>query len=198
METYMNRNVIIGLLLLAAIAAGILLGFLLGRSGKIRIPAEETSFTAYLTGYSYFDNTPKGSLAIAFPASKTHPTVHLEAGGSGTYNDPVTLAVGHAHVGGVDMPDFVPGTRVYVPDFKKYFVVEDECGDGATPQKSGCHAGYNGYIWLDVWVGGQDTDTSDATSACEHKITGLHTIVLEPSSGYPVQAGSVLVSKLCE
>ena len=46
----------------------------------------EQRFTAYLTGYSYWDNTPPGSSAIA------RPVVHRRAGGSGTYNDPVTIA----------------------------------------------------------------------------------------------------------
>ena len=195
----MNRRyLIIGLVLFVGIAAGMLLGFLLGRSGKVRIPGEETTFTAYLTGYSYFDNTPPGSSAVAFPRSKGYATVHDRADGTGTYNNPVTLAVGHSLSDQGDIPDFDPGTMFYIPDFKKYFVVEDICGDGGSPQDGPCHAGYQEYAWLDVWVGGQAGESADAADACENRITGTHRVILSPSPRYAVEPGSLLQSKACK
>src|SRR5215216_6526313 len=54
---------------------------------------------AYLTGYTWWDNTPAGSAAIA------HPVLHATAGGVGTYADPIT--VGYTSAG----PDIPYGTR---------------------------------------------------------------------------------------
>ena len=45
----------------------------------------EKAFSAYLTGYSYWDNTPPGSAAIS------KPVIHRRAGGTGKYNDPITI-----------------------------------------------------------------------------------------------------------
>ena len=88
----------------------------------------EQQFNAFLTGYSYWDNTPRESSQIA------RPEVHRQAGGSGTYRDPVTLAVGHVKHGGRSVMDFPAGTRFYIPRLQKYAIVEDLCGDGNTPQ----------------------------------------------------------------
>ena len=45
----------------------------------------ETASSAYLTGYSYWDNTPPGSSAIS------KPVIHRRAGGTGKYNDPISI-----------------------------------------------------------------------------------------------------------
>ena len=60
-----------------------------GASQVIKVVQGEQSFQAYLTGYSFWDNTPPGSAAIA------RPVIHRRAGGSGTYGDPITIAVGY-------------------------------------------------------------------------------------------------------
>src|SRR3569833_3196996 len=101
---------------------GALTGFLTARLGGIKFPGEESTATVYISGYSYFDNTPTLSSRIAFSRSRGLGTVHEEAGGEGTYNDPLPIAVGHVIVNGIDTPDFTPGTRFYIPDFKKYFI----------------------------------------------------------------------------
>ena len=49
---------------------------------------KERHMTVFLTGYSYWDNTPPASAIIG------RPVIHQFAAGTGTYDDPVTLAVG--------------------------------------------------------------------------------------------------------
>lgn len=49
---------------------------------------KERRMTVFLTGYSYWDNTPPASAIIG------RPVIHTIAAGIGTYDDPVTLAVG--------------------------------------------------------------------------------------------------------
>lgn len=138
----------------------------------------------YLTGYSYWDNTPRGSTAIA------KPVVHRRAGGHGTYNDPVTLAVGYRLNGRrVDM-DYPAGTRFYLPKLRKYAIVEDVCGDGNAPHVTGCARGHRGHPWIDIWVDGRNSGTG-ASNSCMHKITGIQTALINPSRGLPVVKGPV-------
>src|SRR4051812_14948385 len=104
--------------------------------------------TAYTTAYSYFDNTPHGSADIS------HPVLHRKAGGTGTYTDPITIAVGHVYkdrYGRIasrssttqDILDYPAGTRMYLPDVRRYAIVEDTCGDGGRPDLVPCHRGAN-------------------------------------------------------
>ncbi|MEH6834770.1 MULTISPECIES: hypothetical protein [Falsihalocynthiibacter] len=145
---------------------------------------QEKSFNAYLTGYSYWDNTPPGSAAIA------RPVIHKRAGGTGSYNDPITIAVGHSIVGGKQTLDFPSGTRFYIGSIQKYAIVEDVCGDGPTPQGGPCHTGRNGLPWLDIYVGGRRAGPEIADE-CMRRITAVHTFIINPRSGYPVIAGEL-------
>ncbi|NUS36998.1 MAG: hypothetical protein HOQ04_11190 [Pseudarthrobacter sp.] len=90
--------------------------------------AERTVTTACATAYTWFDNTPAGSATIS------HPVLHKSAGGAGTFEDPITIAVGHSLASGRDVLDFPAGTRLYLPDVRRYFIVEDTCGDGNDPR----------------------------------------------------------------
>jgi hypothetical protein len=144
----------------------------------------EQRFNAYLTGYSYWDNTPPGSAAIA------RPVIHQRAGGTGTYNDPITIAVGHSIMGGRQTLDFAEGTRFYIGSIQKYAIVEDVCGDGTSPQSGPCHSGYNGLPWLDIYVGGASTGP-DVANECMRRITAVHSFIINPRPGYPVIAGEL-------
>jgi hypothetical protein len=146
--------------------------------------AGEITLSAYITGYSYWDNTPAGSAEIS------NPVIHQKAGGSGTYNDPITLAVGHSIIDGKDILDYPAGTKFYFPYLQKYVIVEDTCGDGRTPQNGPCHTGYQGHPWLDVYVDGQNVSQSSANN-CMNSITDVHTVIQNPGSNYPVLAGSI-------
>ncbi len=147
----------------------------------------EKAFRIYLTGYSYWDNTPPGSTAIS------KPVVHRRAGGTGTYRDPITIAVGHKIVGKRQTLDFPAGTRFYLKRLRKYVVVEDVCGDGSRPQNGPCHTGYNGLPWLDIYIDGQGVSASEATQ-CARKITAVQEIILNPRPDYPVEVGSLTSS----
>ncbi|MGB8623482.1 MAG: hypothetical protein WCD16_11735 [Paracoccaceae bacterium] len=144
--------------------------------------ATNRRITAYITGYSYWDNTPPGSAAIS------KPVVHRKAGGAGTYDDPVTIAVGHRIEGGRQTLDYPAGTRIYLEKVRKYAIVEDVCGDGNRPQDGPCHTGYKGHPWLDLYVDGSRVDARTAT-ACTYRITALQTIVIDPQPGYQVNPG---------
>lgn len=148
--------------------------------------AGEQRFTAYLTGYSYWDNTPPGSAAIS------KPVIHNRAGGKGTYNDPITIAVGHRIEGGRQTLDFPAGTRFYIERLQKYAIVEDVCGDGNAPQNGPCHTGHRGRPWLDIYVGGKGARAE--SEACMRRITALQPLIMHPRRDYPVHQGEIVGS----
>jgi hypothetical protein len=157
-----------------------------------------SSIPAYTTGYSYYDNTPPGSAEIS------HPVLHKKAGGKGTYNDPVTVAVGHSIINGRDILDYKKGTRFYIPNLRKYFIVEDTCGDDRTPQNGPCHslkmAPKGAKVWLDVWIGGA-TSTRKQANDCMSKLTDgngeIHTAILNPRKDYVTVSGDILYKGKC-
>lgn len=128
--------------------------------------------SAWITGYSYWDNSPPGSATIA------RPVVHDRAGGTGTYDDPITIAVGHGRAGW----HYAPGTRIYLESLRKYAVVEDLCG--------ACGSNHGGRPHLDLYVGGENT-SARAASSCARSITAVQSIVVNPKADYPVAPGEV-------
>ncbi|WP_305249933.1 hypothetical protein [Pseudotabrizicola sp.] len=158
-----------------------------GVSQIINVVQGESSFQGYLTGYSFWDNTPPGSAAIA------RPVIHSRAGGTGTYGDPITIAVGYRLVNGSARLDFPAGTRFYIPAIRRYAIVEDICGDGPQPHLTGCHRGKNGAPWLDIYVGGESAGRA-ASDTCMRRITGMKQFIINPRKGYPVEAGALTES----
>lgn len=160
--------------------------------------ATPKTLNAYTTGYSYFDNTPPGSATIS------HPALHKKAGGQGTYKDPVTVAVGHSIINSKDILDYPKGTRFYIPNVKKYFIVEDTCGDGPKPQNGACHsltkAPKGVTVWLDIWIGGQGSTRKQADD-CMSKVTdgngAIHKAILNPRKDYVTVSGDVLLKGKC-
>jgi hypothetical protein len=147
--------------------------------GTTGTPSPGTKATAYLTGYSYYDNYPKFSTTICCGV------IHTQAGGTGSYADPITLAVGAVN----GTPDVPPGTRFYVPALRKYFMVEDIC--------AACHAGHAGTdIWVDAWVDGR-TSTETQANACMSSITGVHDIYRDPVSNLVVVPGVISANGSC-
>lgn len=147
----------------------------------------EQTMNIFLTGYSYWDNTPRGSAQIA------RPVIHRQAGGTGTYEDPITLAVGHVKRNGRSYMDYPAGTKFYVKNLQRYAIVEDLCGDGPKPQAGPCHSGYQGHDWLDIYVGGQGID-ENWVDRCMNRITGIQPVILNPGPGYPVTPGEIAAS----
>lgn len=148
-------------------------------------PADTSkNFSIYLTGYTYWDNTPPGSAAIA------RPVLRQRAGGTGSWRSPITIAVGHSIVNGRQTLDYPEGTRFYLPRLRKYAIVEDVCGDGPTPQGGPCHTGHNGHPWLDIWIGGKDVSPQES-DACARRITAVQTAIINPPRDLPVQEGEI-------
>ena len=162
--------------------------------------AEKRIRTAYTTGYTYFDNTPPGTADIS------HPVRHDRAGGVGTFRNPITIAVGHRIRNGRDILDHPAGTRMYLPHVRRYFIVEDTCGDGPRPQRGPCHdldsAPRRATTWVDLWVGGTPSDRRGAVQRCASKITDgdghhLHTVVVNARRGHPVVRGALFHDGRC-
>lgn len=158
-------------------------------------PAVETvNRAAYVTAYTWFDNTPPGSADIS------HPIIHTKAGGVGTFTDPVTVAVGHDLHTGQDVLDYPAGTKMYIPDVRRYFIVEDTCGDGRRPENGPCHklnaagnrAPAGASTWVDIWIGGQGS-TASKSNTCAEDLTALHTVIVNPPAGYVVAGGSAVL-----
>jgi len=137
--------------------------------GIARGPAKQMRI--FLTGYSFQDNNPAGSAEVS------HPILHKDAGGSGTFADPITVA----SPGSGGSMDWRPGTRFYLPSVKRYVIVEDSGASGA-PGGVDTH--------LDMWIDGERGSKS-ATDACMERITGEVSAQLNPPPGLPVVAGPV-------
>jgi hypothetical protein len=139
-------------------------------------PAAKT-LKIWLTGYSWQDNTPPGSSIVS------KPVLHKEAGGTGTYEDPITVAV-PGKGGGI----WKAGARFYLPTVKRYVIVEDT---GASKPPSG----QDGH--LDMWIGGQG-GTKSATDDCMNKITATGVpAILNPPPNMPVMPGPIFSGGSC-
>lgn len=142
------------------------------------VTGNELRFVAYNTLYASGDNTPAGSTQIDLGGHTGN------AGGTGTFNDPITLAVGGSLINGKEVDDYAYGTKFYIPAFRKYFVAADFCGDGATPQNEPCHKSEEpGKPQLDLYAGNA---SGSAVLACEDKLTGDHLMIQNPASNYAV------------
>ena len=140
-------------------------------------PGAPNQLTIWLTGYSWQDNTPPGSSVVG------EPVLHKEAGGQGTFADPITVAV-PGHEGAMA---WQPGTKFYLPSVQRYVIVEDS---GAAKQPAGTDT------HLDMWIDGQD-GTKQATDDCENTFTGRVPAQANPPDNLPVMAGPIFANQKC-
>jgi 3D (Asp-Asp-Asp) domain-containing protein len=119
-----------------------------------------------VTFYAAADNDPPGSSDIAHPNTR-----HSVAGGSGTYQDPLTLAT--------DPREIRPGALVYYPPLQKYFVMEDDCA----PCIDEWTATRNAHV--DLWM---SASVNPAVQTCEAALTpdNHDTIEINPPPGLPI------------
>lgn len=205
----MRRNIVVIAILIAIAVLGIFAFFFFPKTtSPITTSLKETSLLAYTTGYSYWDNTPPGSSTIAYARSDKYQTIHSVAGGIGTYADPITVAVGWAKIGEAEAPDYPPGTRIYIPNVRRYFIVEDLCGDytddGILPQNKPCHTpeqwarDLGARVQIDLWIDGA-SGTAESTLDCMSAITGEgpHLAILNPAPDYVVVPGSLFSNGTC-
>jgi hypothetical protein len=133
-----------------------------------------TQLRIELTGYSWQDNTPPGSATVS------HPILHNRAGGTGTYSNPITVAVPGAN----STMQFPPGTRFYLAKIHRYVIVEDS---GATKYE---------LPHLDLWIDGR-TGTRAATNRCMDMLTGATTAIRNAAPGLPVTTGPIYSNGKC-
>jgi 3D (Asp-Asp-Asp) domain-containing protein len=134
------------------------------------VPLAAPNASGPITFYAARDNDPPGSRAIAYPG-----ILHDQAGGSGTFADPLTFATA--------VGVFKPGTRIYVPDVQLYFILEDTCASCSGHQ-------------IDLWAG---PATDSGVVACEESLTrgGARPYEVNPPPGRPVVAGDLYQSGKC-
>ena len=127
-----------------------------------------------MTFYGWPDNSPPGG-AIAYPKNGGFPTVHNTAGGTGTYDDPITFAT--------DKAELPVGTLLFAPVLEKYLIMEDDCAECDTDWSSS-------QKWhIDVWMNSNGTDDSNAVLGCEDQWTQSTTVVeVNPPPGRPATA----------
>jgi hypothetical protein len=130
----------------------------------------EQTFTAFITGYSSATNEPPNSTIIWLDGKGGN------AGGTGTYDDPITVAVAKDR--------FKRGTVFYLPHVKRYFKAEDLCPP--------CKRGHKGLPWLDVYVG--DAGGPDVLK-CKGKLTGVREVIQNPRDTHEVQSGPIYAGK---
>ena len=128
--------------------------------------------SSYVTFYG-FDDNDDGNPSNTGTTVISHPSVHDEATEDlGTYSRPGTLAAAKGFL--------PPGTIVYVPALKRYYVMEDTCRECASNWK-------NDKIHVDLFVSGR----GEALQACEYRLTMESTkIIIDPPADLPVRKGS--------
>jgi hypothetical protein len=120
----------------------------------------------WVTLYGYVDNSPPGR-------SIAHPCIHQQAGGTGTFRDPISFAQVGANGPWCQ--------KIYIPYLKKYFIHEDQCGGT-------CGGQPNNHV--DVWAGGDANSLHNPEKSallhCENKWTRTSSVILNPSSNMTV------------
>ena len=134
-------------------------------------------WSVFVTFYGAADNDPPGSTEIAHPNDH-----HQEAGGTGTYADPLSLAA--------DPRAIQVGTRVYYPQLRKYFVMEDDCAQCITDWRS------SRTPHIDLWTGDYQ---GSALLACENALTpdGRVAVEVNPPPGRPVDPRPLFNGRGC-
>jgi hypothetical protein len=136
-------------------------------------PGQTRKFNVTL--YGARDNDPAGSREIAYP------TVHKQAGGTGTFADPITFATSK---------DELPiGTVIYYPYLKRYFVMEDQCVE--------CEADWKKHVpHIDLWAG---ESTAAGIVTCENSLTqdGQTPVVVNPPANLPVVTTPLYDGRRC-
>ncbi len=144
------------------------------------VAPSQGALQVYTTFYASGDNTPAGSTQIDLGGHSGN------AGGTGTYQDPITLAVGGSIINGQEIDDYPYGMMFYFPDLKKYFIAEDFCGDGNSPQTKACHKSeVPGYVQLDLYAGNGNLES------CEDRLTGIRSVVFNPASNLQVDTSPI-------
>jgi hypothetical protein len=132
--------------------------------------------SSYVTFYGFDDNDDGNSTHLR-TGIISHAAIHGFANEDlGTYERPGTLAT--------DINFVSPGTKIYVPALKRYYVMEDTCVECSEDwRRSKPH--------VDLYVSG----TGPELAACEDRLTMERTkIIIDPPPDLTVRAGSACES----
>jgi hypothetical protein len=124
----------------------------------------------YVTLYGYADNDPPGSDTTSLGG---------HAGGTGSFNDPITAAANSSGLSG----QFSYGTKFYVPELQKYFVIGDYMANTS-----------GGDSHVDLWVGGNASTPASQSNSAENALTDHYQIILDPPSNEPVNTTPLLTA----
>ncbi|KAE8393532.1 hypothetical protein BDV23DRAFT_149352 [Aspergillus alliaceus] len=131
-----------------------------------------------VTFYGYADNDPPGA-DIAYDCGRGY-----KAGGTGTYNDPLTFATAPGEFAKCDI--------IYLPYLQKYLRFEDECEQ--------CTSDYNdGKLHIDIWTGPTNSNGGSTLLKCEESLTpsASQIVVTNPPNGLTVNSGALFSSGTC-
>jgi len=122
------------------------------------------------TFYGYPDNDPPGP-ATAYDCGRS-----FEAGGTGTYADPLTFASAPG--------EFDQCEIIYDPYTRKYLRFEDTCAQCTTDWEASPRINH-----IDVWTGSPTNNGGQEQIECENELTPgdrSQTIVRQPAEDLPV------------
>jgi len=165
------------------------------------LAASQTIKNVYITWYGFNDNScnkenQHNCNTIAYPQKDGYPTKHnVATEGKGTYDDPVTFATAANDNGG--NAEFAPGTILYLPMVRKYFIMEDQCAECITDWKK--HEYHT-----DMWMGPSYEQDAKPLTQCENKLTqgngpghGTGTIIVNPDRNLQVDTTPLYLNGKC-
>jgi len=150
-----------------------------------------TKMTARITNYSGDDTNPPSDL-IDWPANAGYPTVHNKVGGSGTFADPITVAINSKNGPNGDVPHgpFTIGEKFYLPVLHLYFVAEDSCNIDIAYNictDHGSDKDDNTQLHMDLFNG--NSENRSGLLACELSYGGETDVIANAGDGYPMPDG---------
>lgn len=163
--------------------------------------ASQVIENVFITWYGFNDNsclveTEYSCDMIAYPKSDGYPVRHDGATeGSGSYDDPITFAAAGNDSGG--NAELKPGTLIYLPMLRKYFIMEDQCYE--------CGLDWQGGLYhVDLWMGPPSEQNAALLYACENKLTqgdnaasGTGVIIVNPAPNLPVDTTPIYRDDKC-
>jgi hypothetical protein len=145
----------------------------------------EVRYQGYITWYGFDDNDDgsghHGTSVISDPCIHQHATEDL-----GTYDHPSTFA------GATTYTNFKRCDKLYIPKFRKYFVMEDTCVECATDERKGL-------IHVDLYMG-QNFLQGQHLIDCEDGATSGATndiIIKNPNPNYLVYSPKEFINGVC-
>lgn len=147
---------------------------------NITLPINSTQGTnvidnVYISFYGFDDNdNGSGTFGVS---TISNPMIHTVATEStGTYDSPSTFASDQL------FRVFNAGDIIYIPKFRKYYILEDTCVECTSDQN-------NGNIHIDLYIGGNTKLEGTTLRDCEYSLDtgGFNTVVIKnPSNDLPV------------